>query len=83
MEIPIDDALTVAFVDVVHALSELTHLDWSGPIWETKDEVTEAVADLRNAIGIMKPHVKTACLDCFKRKDEPGVPGICAAWHNG
>lgn len=25
---------------------------------------------------------QTHCLDCGKTKDQPGVPAICAAWHD-
>lgn len=77
MQIPIEDAVTVAYVDLIHALSELSEPD-----------VESALEDVRRAVSTLKPHVRQAttesqCLDCGKFKWQPGVRGICGAWHVG
>lgn len=57
---PIGDAITVAYVDVVHAHSELIHIDWENlSKEEILAEVLEAMHDMECALDMMKPHVQT------------------------
>lgn len=62
MQIPINDAVTIGYVSVVHAISELEHINWPlrPSTWEIQKEVEEALEDLRNAIRMLRPHVNVA-----------------------
>jgi hypothetical protein len=69
MTIPIEDAVTVSYVGIVHAISELEEADdhtESGRIIEC---VYDALEDLRNAIRVLRPHVRVADDDTRRVRD--------------
>lgn len=71
MQVPINDAVTVSYVSVVHAISELEHIDWLSPGYLIKPEVEEALEDLRNAIRMLRPHVNVADEDTRRVRGGP------------
>lgn len=67
-EVPIEDAVTVAYVDVVHAMSELDHIDWDyDNMSDVREEIDQALEDLRNALVMLNPHVRAVEPDPERR----------------
>lgn len=58
--IPVEDAPTIAYVDIVHALSEINEYlttdceDWD--VTALKDDLSEAANDLFNALSTLRPY---------------------------
>ena len=93
MNVPIEDAVTIAYVGIIHAMSEVYEAAAVSRGMSARQALKDALEDLVNARDILKPHMNIIkvieaatpeghCLDCGKSKSAPGVPAICAAWHD-
>lgn len=61
-QIPIEDAVTVAYVSIVHARSHVT--EYSGDPFEVDiDTLLDAIEDLDRAMEMLRPHCREAPLD--------------------
>lgn len=77
MDIPIEDAVTVAYVDVVHALNELKEAleaNHQGFFSSADLGMEEAMEDLTNALEVLRPHVN-------KENQKPRYPTLAEHTH--
>lgn len=59
LQVPIEDAVTVAYVSVVHARSHIA--EYSGDPFEVDvDTLLDAIEDLDRAMEMLRPHCREA-----------------------
>lgn len=71
MQVPINDAVTVSYVSIVHAISELEEAEESTESGRMVEFIYEALEDLRNAIRMLRPHVNVADEDTRRVRGGP------------